>query len=237
MPQVKRFLVVGGTSGIGRRIVDRLSADGAEVFTVSRRATPETNADRHLSLDVTGDDMAALKAFLPEALDGVVYGPGSITLKSFRALKPDDLRGDYEINVLGAVKVLQTALPALKKRPGAGVVLFSTVATAAGMGFHASIAAAKAAVEGLGLSLAAEWARDGIRVNVVAPSLTATPLAEALLSTEAKQEAAAARHPLARVGTPVEIAAAACYLLADDAGWVTGQVLRVDGGLSSLRPL
>ena len=222
-----------------RHVVERLLAEGDTVWTVSR-TTPDGPAGvaGHLNLDTTADDAtAALKDFLPELLHGVVYAPGSITLKPLHGLTVEQFRSDYDVNVLGAVRVLQAALPALRKSGRASVVLFSTVATAAGMSFHASIAAAKAAVEGLGISLAAEWARLGIRVNVVAPSLTDTPLAGSLLANDAKREASARRHPVARIGDPGEIAGTVVHLLGDDAAWITGQVIRVDGGLSSLRPL
>ena len=142
---------------------------------------------------------------------------------------------DWQTNVMGAVRVLQACQNRLKKaRRGASVVLFSTVAVTTGMPFHASIAAAKGAVEGLARSLAAEWA-PRIRVNVIAPSLTDTGLAADLLDGEAKREAAAQRHPLKRIGTPAEVADLAVFLLGDAAGWMTGQVIGVDGGVSALR--
>ena len=239
MEASKTILVVGGSSGIGAEVVRRLVEARQEVLVVSRQSS-EMLADlgcRHLSLDVTGDDLTELKAFIPNELHGVVYCPGSITLKPFQSLKVEDFMRDYQVNLLGAVKVLQAALPALRRSSRASVVLFSTVATGAGMSYHAAIVSAKAAVEGLSLSLAAEYARTGIRFNVVAPSLTDTRLAASLLSTEEKRQASADRHPLKRIGQPVDIAAAVTYLLSDEAGWITGQVFRVDGGLSTLKPL
>jgi NAD(P)-dependent dehydrogenase (short-subunit alcohol dehydrogenase family) len=171
---------------------------------------------------------------LPEKLDGLVYCPGTINLKPIRGLKPADFRNDFEVNVVGAVKVIQAAYKALKASGSASIVLFSTVAVAQGMPFHASVAASKGAVEGLARSLAAELA-PSVRVNVVAPSLTNTPLASRILSSDEKIEASAKKHPLQKIGQASDIAAAAEFLLGDQSGWISGQVLGVDGGLSTLR--
>jgi NAD(P)-dependent dehydrogenase (short-subunit alcohol dehydrogenase family) len=150
-------------------------------------------------------------------------------------LTSQDFLNDFQQNILGAVNLIQKVLPALKKAEGASIVLYSTVAVKAGMPFHASVAAAKGAVEGLSRSLAAEFAASRIRVNVVAPSLTDTPLASALLNTPEKKEAAGKRHPLQRVGTAEDMAKLTNFLLSDDSGWITGQVIGADGGLGSLR--
>jgi NAD(P)-dependent dehydrogenase (short-subunit alcohol dehydrogenase family) len=168
-------------------------------------------------------------------LDGVAYCPGSINLKPFRSLKSDAFLDDFQINVLGAVKVLQASQKALQKAAEpSSVVLFSTVAVAQGMPYHASVAAAKGAVEGLTKSLAAEWA-PSTRVNCIAPSLTDTPMAARLLNSDEKKSAAAARHPLRKIGKAEDIAALASFLLSSQSSWMTGQVIGLDGGLSSLR--
>lgn len=171
---------------------------------------------------------------LPPVLDGLVYFPGTITLKPFHRLTAEDFLRDFQINCLGAAAAIQAALPSLKAAPAASIILFSTVAVAQGMPFHASVSAAKGAVEGMALALAAEFAPK-IRVNVIAPSLTDTPLAGTLLGTEAKREVSAKRHPLQQVGDPEDVAKMVAFLLSDASKFMTGQVLRPDGGLSSIR--
>jgi|TARA_B100001063_G_scaffold230103_1_gene242896 NAD(P)-dependent dehydrogenase (short-subunit alcohol dehydrogenase family) len=217
----KKTLIVGGTKGIGKAILEELS--GHECYVISRS---ESTLSNHFMVD-------ALTGELPEidGLTGIVYCPGSINLKPFHRLTQDDFIDDYQKNVLGAVRVLQFYFRTLKKNKGS-VVLFGTVASQQGMPFHASIAAAKGGLEALSRSLAAEWAPN-IRVNTVNPSLTDTPLAEALLSTDQKRENAAQRHPLKKIGTPKDIAKAAVFCLEND--WVTGQTIGVDGGMSSVR--
>lgn len=217
----KKTLIIGGTKGIGKAILEELS--GHECYVISRS---ESTISNHFMVD-------ALTGELPEidGLTGIVYCPGSINLKPFHRLTQDDFIDDYQKNVLGAVRVLQFYFRTLKKNKGS-VVLFGTVASQQGMPFHASIAAAKGGLEALSRSLAAEWAPN-IRVNTVNPSLTDTPLAEALLSTDQKRENAAQRHPLKKIGTPKDIAKAAVFCLEND--WVTGQTIGVDGGMSSVR--
>jgi 3-oxoacyl-[acyl-carrier protein] reductase len=230
----KTYFVVGGSRGIGREIARQLNGRGHRVFVGSRSADnlDEIDGVAHIPMDVTTDTLQA--DALPARLDGLVYCPGSIRLRPFRSLKPEDFLTDYQINVLGAVRTLQICLPALKKAGAASIVLFSTVAVQTGMPFHASIASAKGAIEGLTRALAAELA-PGIRVNALAPSLTDTPLAAGLLGSDEKRRAADERHPLRRIGQPGDIAAAALYLLGEAGAWVTGQILHVDGGMGSLR--
>ncbi|OWY20399.1 SDR family NAD(P)-dependent oxidoreductase [Sphingobacteriales bacterium UPWRP_1] len=235
--QNKNILVIGASSGIGLSVAKLAVQNGANLYTVSRRSTAALQdlSTRHYVLDVVSEDIVLPQ--LPDALHGLVYCPGSITLKPFHRLTEKDIRSDYDINVGGAVKVLQALYPNLKKSGNGSVVLFSTVAAQVGMSHHASITMAKSALEGLGKSLAAEWAGSSIRVNVIAPSLTDTPLATSLLSTPEKREASAKRHPLGRVGTPEDMAAAVVFLLSDASAWITGQVLHIDGGMSSVKML
>jgi NAD(P)-dependent dehydrogenase (short-subunit alcohol dehydrogenase family) len=231
--QEKNILIIGASSGIGLAIAQSLQAEGANLFTASRRI-PQAIQSQHITWDVT-QPINGLFDALPDTLHGIVYAPGSINLKPFQRFSLDDFRNDFEINVLGAVATIQANLGRLRKANGASIVLFSTVAVQTGMGFHASIATAKGAVEGLTRSLAAELAAAKIRCNALAPSLTDTPLAGALLSTDEKREASNKRHPIGRVGTPQDLAAAAKLLLSDEGSWITGQVIGIDGGMGRLK--
>jgi len=229
------FVVFGGSKGIGLEITRLLSQSNQRVTVISRSmyTDNELKAVSHLPIDITRDDIDANS--LPDRIQGLVYCPGSIRLRPFHRLKADDFLADFEINLLGAVKSIQACLPGLKRGDAPGsIVLFSTVAVETGMPFHASIASAKGAIEGLTRSLAAELA-PRIRVNAIAPSLTDTNLAKALLSDDDKRSAAAERHPLKRIGNPADIAAAAKFLLDDPASWITGQIIAVDGGMGAIR--
>jgi 3-oxoacyl-[acyl-carrier protein] reductase len=231
----KNILVVGGSSGIGLSLVNFLQEQAAEVYVLSRSAAESWPAGiHHLPGDVTGT-LEDLEPLLPAELHGLVYAVGSITLKPFNRLTEMDFLNDYQLNVMGAVRTIQLSLKALKKTASPSIVLISSVAAQTGMPYHSSIAAAKAAVEGLGRSLAAEFAAQHIRVNVVAPSLTNTPMAERLLGTPEKLEVSGKRHPLGRVGEAQDISQLIAFLLADESSWITGQVIGVDGGLGKLK--
>lgn len=228
---MSNYLIVGGTRGIGRALAEQLLSQGHNVVLWARTAVEVTDAV--LVVNDPAEQVPDTRG-LPETLDGVVYCPGSINLKPFARLSADDFVQDFHINLLGAVRTLQAVAPLLKKSPDASVVLFSTVAVAMGMPYHASIAASKGAVEGLVKSLAAEWAPT-IRVNAIAPSLTNTSLAEKLISSPEKREAAAKRHPLQQLGEPTDIAAMAAFLLSPQSRWMTGQIIAMDGGISAIK--
>lgn len=227
---MSNILVIGGTKGIGAALVKRL-ANQHQVFVWARTATDIEGVQVTVNNPVAAvPDVSDL----PEVLDAVVYCPGSINLKPFARLSAEDFLQDFSINLLGAVRSLQLLTPRLKKSPQASVVLFSSVAATCGMPYHASIAASKAAVEGFVRSLAAEWAPH-IRVNAIAPSLTATPLAEKWVNSPEKIEAAAKRHPLQRIGDADEIAALAEFLISPAAAFITGQVIAADGGMGQIK--
>jgi NAD(P)-dependent dehydrogenase (short-subunit alcohol dehydrogenase family) len=231
---MKNILIIGASSGIGHALAQTLQTGGYTLFTAGR-TQPEGITSTHFVWDVATQPAAEALVGLPDVLHGLIYAPGSINLKPFHRLTPDDFRRDFELNVMGAVSALQVAYPALKKSKDASVILFSTVAAKLGMGMHASVAVAKSAVEGLTKSLAAEFAPFNIRVNAIAPSLTDTPMAGFLLSDDNRREAANKRHPLNRYGTAENVASMAAYLLTDQANWITGQIIGVDGGMGSLK--
>jgi NAD(P)-dependent dehydrogenase (short-subunit alcohol dehydrogenase family) len=228
------YLIIGASTGIGKATAALLAEKGHHVFGTYNKTEP-TLSHPHISFHALNvmDDSFALD-FLPESLSGIVYCPGSINLKPFDRLKPNDFLEDYNLQVVGAIKTIQAVSSRLKTSENASIVLFSTVAVQLGLPFHTQVSASKGAIEGLTKALAADYAPK-IRVNAIAPSLTDTPLAHALLNNDAKREANALRHPLRRVGTPEDIANMVSFLLSDEASWISGQIMHVDGGMSSLK--
>jgi NAD(P)-dependent dehydrogenase (short-subunit alcohol dehydrogenase family) len=228
---MKNILLIGGSYGIGLAIAKELQYEN-KVFIASR--TNDEIAEMHVThipFDATTDTLDTSK--LPEVIDGLVYCPGSINLRPFRGLKPEAFEHDLQINFISLVKVIQSVLPNLTASNQSSIVLFSSVAASMGMPFHTSVAAAKGAIEGFAKALAAEYAPK-VRVNVIAPSLTDTPLAEKFLSNDEKKEKSAQRHPLKRVGTSDDMAQMASFLLSEKSSWISGQIFHVDGGMSTL---
>lgn len=231
---MKNIVIIGCGSGIGLSTAKELHKTH-QVLGISRTKTSEIDNlnIQFYEKNILTDSLEDIT--FPEKIDGLVYAPGSINLKPFNRLTEEDFRNDFEINVLGAVKIIQKLLSNLKKSDNASIVLFSSVAAKTGMPFHASIATSKAAIEGLTKSLAAELAAQKIRVNAIAPSLTDTPLASQLLSSEERREASAKRHPLQKIGQPEEIAKMVVFLLSESGSWITGQTIGIDGGIGSLK--
>jgi 3-oxoacyl-[acyl-carrier protein] reductase len=225
----KTYLFAGASSAIAQALLSKLPDD--RVIGLSTKSDlPSEYALRFQVPEYTKGNLPELA----EPIDGLVYFPGSINLRPFHRISEDDFLQEYKLNALGAVAVIQQYLQNLKNAGSASIVLMSTVAASQGMNFHASISMAKSAIEGLTLALAAELA-PSIRVNAVAPSLTQTPLAERLLNTPEKIDASDKRHPLKRVGQPQDIANAIHFLLTEQSAWMTGQILNVDGGMSSIK--
>lgn len=225
----KNILIIGGSYGIGLEVAKDLSAKH-NITVASRTNENLSNLDVHyVQFDVLQDHIN--DADIPDEIHGLVYCPGSINLRPFKGLKPSIFENDFQLNVMGAIRVIQALLPRFKSE--GSIVLYSTVAVKIGMPFHASVATAKGALEGLAKSLAAELAPK-IRVNVIAPSITQTPLANRFLNNELKIEKSAQRHPLKRIGKAQDIAYFTSFLLSDHSSWMTGQIIGLDGGISSL---
>lgn len=233
---MSNVLIYGATGGIGSCLARMLASAGFSLHVVAREAHRLQALASKLGASWTAADVLYSDAFgrvaedAPTALDGLVYAVGSINLKPLARATPADLARDFCLNAAGAALGIQSALPALRaSNGGASVVLFSSVAASMGFPSHGSIGMAKAAVDGLTRSLAAELA-PAIRVNAIALSLTQTPMAAGMLANAKMRDAIAATHPLARLGEPEDAAHLAAFLLSSKSGWITGQVLGVDGG-------
>ena len=226
---MKNIIVIGGSKGIGNAILTSL-LENNKVYNISR-SKPEINHNNliHHSLDILQDDLPNI-----ESVDTLIYCPGSINLKPISRLKLDDFRSDFEINVIGAVKAIQHYLPSLKKGNTPSILLFSTVAAKLGMPFHASVAAAKSAVEGITKSLGAEFAPN-IRVNAIAPTVTDTDLASKLLRNDRMIENITERHPLKKYLQPNEVADLANFLISEKAASISGQIFELDCGIVSFK--
>jgi len=228
------YCIIGASSGIGKAIALQLANAGHHVFGTFNKheVEPQHHNIHYHKLNVLDENISL--DFLPDVINGVIYCPGSINLTLFERIKPQDFANDYNLQVVGAVKVIQVIMPRLKNSQNAAILLFSTVAVSVGLPYHAQVSASKGAIEGLTRALSAEYAPK-IRVNCIAPSLTDTPLAVSLLNTEQKKELNAQKHPMKRIGTVEDIASAATFLLSEKATWITGQIFHIDGGFSTLK--
>lgn len=228
------YLIIGASSGIGLKLAQQLTESGHRIFATynKNKVDSENNLLEYYFLNVL-DETIALD-FLPDSLNGIIYCPGSINLKPFERIKPQDFITDFNLQVVGAIRVIQAAISKLKNSNNASIVLFSTVAVQTGLPFHSQVSTSKGAIEGLTIALAAEFAPK-IRVNCIAPSLIDTPLSASLLNSDQKRISNAERHPLKRIGLTKDIADMTEFLISEKAGWITGQIFHVDGGIGSLK--
>ena len=227
---MKNILVVGGSKGIGREIVNSQLEKGNNCYNFSRTELGINNENLiEEKIDILSDDLPDI-----ENIDSVIYCPGSINLKPILQLKEKDFVNDFNINVLGAIKTVKTYLNNLKKGDDPSLLFFSTVAVGQGMPFHSSVSVAKAGIEGLTKSLAAELA-PSIRVNCIAPTITRTDMAQRILRNEKIEENIANKHPLKKICEAKDISDMADFLISHNAKNITGQIMHVDGGMSTLK--
>jgi len=214
---VKKILIIGSNSDIAKSLI----IEGKYEFIKISRSE---------SLDFNILDKSTFPRL--ESLDGIVYFPGTINLKPFSNFKEKDFKNDYEINVLGLINILQFYYNSLNNN--SSIVTLSSIAANFGMPYHTSISMCKSSVEALTKSLAAEWAPK-IRLNCIAPSLVSTQLSSRLINSDIKKETIAKKHPLKKIGQPHDISNTVSFLLSEKSKWITGQIIRVDGGLSTIR--
>ena len=226
---MKKILVIGGSRGIGQQIINELIKDNL-IINFSRN-NPELNHENltHHTIDILTSDLPDI-----EDVSTVIYCPGSINLKPIGRLSLEEFREDFEINVIGAIKVIQKYVSSLKKTSNASILLFSTVATKLGMPYHSSVAVSKSADDGLVKTLGAELA-PRIRVNAIAPTITNTDLASKLLRNEKAVESMIERHPLKKILAPQDVAKMAKFLISKDASAISGQTFNLDAGIVSFK--
>jgi NAD(P)-dependent dehydrogenase (short-subunit alcohol dehydrogenase family) len=235
----QKAIIYGATGGIGRATAHNLKALGYDLHLVSRSQEKLKSLAAELDCGFTIGDVLDAQTFHQvasesgEQIDALVYAVGSVTLRSLSRLTEADFLSDFRLNAQGAALAVQASLPALKRSAQASVLFFSSIAALRGFPLHASIGMAKGAIQGLTLSLAAELAPK-IRVNAIAPSVTDTPLTKGLLSSEQMVSSLSAAHPIPRIGHIQDMAKLAAFLVSNDSSWMTGQIISVDGGRSSL---
>ena len=226
---MRKIIIVGGSRGIGNSLLTEL-VENNKVINISRVKPTLSHVNlTHYFCDILNDELPDI-----DEVDSIIYCPGSINLKPISRLKLDEFRSDFEINVVGAVKTIQKYLSTLKRGNNPSIVLFSTVATELGMPYHASVTAAKSAVEGLVKSLGAELAPT-IRINAIAPTVTDTELASKFLRNEKMIGLITERHPLKKFLQPKEVADMAEFLISQKAASISGQVFKMDCGIVSFK--
>jgi len=226
---MKKILIIGGSRGIGNAILLQ-QLENQFVYNISRTAPEVSHVNLvHFAADVLIDILPEI-----ESIDALIYCPGSINLKPISGLNTDDFRRDFEINVIGAVRVIQHYLPVLKKGQNPSILLFSSVAAKLGMPFHASIATAKSAVEGLVKSLGAELA-PVVRINAIAPTITETSLSASILRNDRMKENMTERHPMKNYLKPREVAQMANFLISIESASMSGQIFQMDYGIVSFK--
>jgi NAD(P)-dependent dehydrogenase (short-subunit alcohol dehydrogenase family) len=226
-----RYLIIAASSAIGQSVVDILKKQGDEVLTTARNSdkiTPDFILD--------ASDFSAVDAVFKEAghLDGVVNCAGSLLLKSAHTTSEDEFQKTISSSLTTSFATISAA--GKRMTDGGSVVLIASAAALTGLANHEAIAAAKAGIIGLAQSAAATYASANLRINVVAPGMIRTPLTASMLNNQLIAKASQAMHALGRIGEPQDVAQAIVFFLNPSNSWVTGQVLAVDGGLSSIRP-
>ena len=223
--------MIGGSYGIGLPLVKILNKEFNVHVACRTNDQLQSENVNFIKFDALNDEFD--NSLIPDEIHVFVYLPGSINLRPFKGLSVEAFKQDLEINLISLIKVLKTVMPKLVAADDSSIVLMSTVAVQRGMPFHSSVSASKGAIEGLTKSLAAEYAPK-IRVNAVAPSIVDTPLANRFLNNDLKIEKSAQKHPMKRVGNSADIAETINFLLSEKSSWMTGQIIGVDGGTSTL---
>jgi 3-oxoacyl-[acyl-carrier protein] reductase len=239
------YVILGGTGGIGSAVARKLVADGARVALAARNSERLEQMANDLGGGTTGvleatkidevEDFVRSVADANDGIDGIVNCVGSILLKAAHQTSDEEWRQTISANLDTAFATVRAGAKVMGRTGGGSIVLMASAAAQVGLPSHEAIAAAKAGVIGLARSAAATYAGKGIRVNAVAPGLVDTPMSAAITGNEMMLKASTAMHPLGRIGKPEEIASVISWLLSEEASWVTGQVIGIDGGLASVR--
>tara|TARA_B100000579_G_scaffold13441_1_gene9737 strand:+ start:49 stop:762 length:714 start_codon:yes stop_codon:yes gene_type:complete len=234
-----KYLIFGATGSIGSKLSENMHESDKEVHLIGRdeeelkKLASKLNSEYSV-IDILSDNLSETikENFGDKNISGIAYCIGSIDLKPLRVSKKEDFKKCLDVNFFPVIEIIKSLQDNLKKNNGS-IVLFSTVAVKKGFTNHAIISSAKGAIEGLTVSLAAEFAPN-IRVNCIAPSLTNSKMSQSILKNKMMADGIAKSHPMKRIGQAADIASMAKFLLSDESPWITGQIIGVDGGKSSL---